>query len=72
MTVSPLNHSLLLYFFILFYFCCPSHHEWGAFSLLVLRGVYILVAVHGLLIAVASHCDSFSLVVEHRLNSCGT
>ena len=32
----------------------------GGFSLLVLRGVYILVAVHGLLLAVASHCDSFS------------
>ena len=38
MTVSPLNHSLLLYFFSLFYFCCPESSWVGAFLYLCWEG----------------------------------
>ena len=70
--MGKLLSKTLLYFLSLFYlfiFIALGHHCCGGFSLLVSRGGYFLVAVYGLLIAVASLLWSTSLtVVVHQLS----
>ena len=70
----PNTSSFFLSFFFFFIFilflAVLCLHCYAGFSLVEVSGVYSVVAVPGLLIAVASHCRPWAL--EHRLSSCGT
>ena len=64
---EPLSYCISsVYFIYLFIFIALGHHCCGGFSLPVSKGGYFLVAVHGLLIAVASLLWSTGLTVVAR------